>query len=64
MTGASATSSTSFIVAGETCEISTSMPSRFISRTTSSPNVESPSFTGSSVAESAQSVLVKCAKVM
>ena len=42
MTGASVTSSASPIVSGDTCERSTSMPSRFISRTTSSPNCVSP----------------------
>ena len=39
MTGASVTSSASLMVAGETWERSTSMPRRFISRTTSRPNV-------------------------
>ena len=39
ITGASATRSASSMVSGETWERSTSMPSRFISRTTSSPNV-------------------------
>ena len=33
------------------------MPSRFISRTTSTPNGDSPPTTGSSVAESAHGVL-------
>ena len=42
ITGASATSSASLIAPGETCERSTSMPSRFISRTTSSPKRVSP----------------------
>ena len=47
ITGASVTSSASLIVAGDTCERSTSMPSRFISRTTSSPNgVRPPCFAG------------------
>ncbi len=40
------------------------MPSRFISRTTSSPKGESPSHTTSSVPESAQSVLEKCVRPM
>ena len=35
MTGAVLVSSAARIVAGATCEMSTSMPSRFISRTTS-----------------------------
>jgi hypothetical protein len=42
ITGASVTFSASLIVAGDTCERSTSMPSLFISRTTSSPNAVSP----------------------
>jgi hypothetical protein len=42
MTGASVTSSASFIVSAETCEMSTSIPSRFISCTTSSPNFVRP----------------------
>src|SRR5918911_1101204 len=42
MTGASLTFSASLIVPGETCERSTSIPSRFISRTTSSPKRVSP----------------------
>ena len=53
MTGASVASRASRIVSAETCERSTSIPSRFISRTTSRPNAESPPSTGSSVAESA-----------
>jgi hypothetical protein len=64
MTGASAMSSTSCIVAGDTCEMSTSMPRRFISRTTSSPNLLSPPWRATSVAESAQSVVLKCVSVM
>ena len=38
MTGAFETRRTSSMVSAETCEMSTSMPSRFISRTTRSPN--------------------------
>jgi hypothetical protein len=40
------------------------MPNRFISRTTSSPNEESPSSFGVSVAESAQGTLRLCVRVM
>ena len=57
ITGASVTSSASRMVSADTCERSTSMPSRFISRTTSRPNGESPPSTGSSVAESAHGTL-------
>ena len=64
MTGASVTSSASFIVSAETCEMSTSIPSRFISRTTSSPNFVRPPCRGASVAESAQSLTLKCVSVM
>ena len=42
ITGASATRSASSIVSGDTWERSTSIPSRFISRTTSSPNFVRP----------------------
>src|SRR6478672_10490134 len=42
MTGASVTSRASLMVPGETCDRSTSIPSRFISRTTSRPNSVSP----------------------
>src|SRR3712207_7378253 len=55
ITGACVTSSASLIVAGETCDRSTSMPSRFISRTTSSPNDVSPPCLALSSAASAQS---------
>ena len=51
------------MVSAETCERSTSMPSRFISRTTSRPNGESPPSTGSSVAESAHGTLSLCVRV-
>lgn len=44
--GASATSSTSFVVSSEACEMSTSMPSQFISRTTSRPKSVSPPTSG------------------
>ncbi len=64
MTGASAMSSTSFIVSADTWEMSTSMPSRFISRTTSSPNFVRPPCRATSVAESAQSTVLKCVSVM
>ena len=53
ITGAADTRSASAIVAGDVWLRSTSMPSRFISRTTSSPNGESPSSFGVSVAASA-----------
>ena len=42
ITGACETRIASSIVSGDTCERSTSMPSQFISRTTSSPNGDSP----------------------
>ena len=42
MIGASLTAIASFIVSGDTCEMSTSMPSQFISRTTCSPNGDRP----------------------
>ena len=63
ITGASDRSSTCRITAGETCEMSTSMPRRFISRTTSRPKGVRPSCRGVSVAESAQSVLRPCVRV-
>ena len=56
-TGACVTSSASRMVSADTWERSTSIPSRFISRTTSRPNGESPPSTGSSVAESAHGTL-------
>ena len=62
-TGASVVSRASRIVSAETCERSTSIPSRFISRTTSRPNGESPPSTGSSVAESAHGTLSLCVRV-
>ena len=63
-TGAAAASSASCIVSAETCERSTSMPRRFISRTTSSPKGESPPCFGASVAESAQAVFLEWVIVM
>mmetsp|Transcript_56014 Transcript_56014/g.127272 ORF Transcript_56014/g.127272 Transcript_56014/m.127272 type:complete len:215 (-) Transcript_56014:430-1074(-) len=47
MTGALVQSSTAFMVASCTCEMSTTMPSRFISFTTSRPKGESPPTLGS-----------------
>ena len=64
MTGASAASSASSIVSGETWDRSTSIPSRFISLTTSRPNGDRPLLRGSSVAESAQGVLSLWVRVM
>ena len=64
MTGASETRMASSIVPGDVWLRSTSMPSRFISRTTSSPNVESPPAFGMSVPESAHGMLVLCVSVM
>ena len=64
ITGASLTRSASSMVAGETCERSTSIPSRFISRTTSSPKGVRPPWRASSVAESAQSSVFEWVSVM
>ena len=64
MTGAFVTLSAAFIVSAETCDRSTSMPSRFISRTTSSPNGVRPFAFGLSVPESAQSSVSECVSVM
>ena len=64
ITGASAASSASRMVAGDTWDRSTSMPSRCISRTTSRPNSVSPPACGSSVAESAQRTLALWVSVM
>ena len=58
MSGACETRKASAMVAGETWDMSTSMPSRFISLTTRSPNGERPSCLGVSVAASAQSRVV------
>src|SRR5207237_1409886 len=64
ITGASVASSAALIVPGETCERSTSIPSRFISWTTSRPNgVRPPCFALSSAA-SAQSSVTLCVSVM
>ncbi len=64
MTGACETRRASAIVSGETCEMSTSMPSRFISLTTRSPNGVRPSCLGASVAASAQSSVALWVSVM
>ena len=64
MTGAWLTRIASSIVSGETWLRSTSMPSQFISRTTSSPNGDRPPNFGASVAESAHGVLFVCVSVM
>ncbi len=63
-TGACVVSSASRIVSAETCERSTSIPRRFISRTTSRPNADRPWSTGSSVAESAHGTLSLWVRVM
>ena len=52
------------MVAGDTCDRSTSMPIRCISRTTSRPKSVSPPASTSSVAESAQPTLRLCVRVM
>ena len=64
ITGACVTRIASAIVSGETWLRSTSMPSQFISLTTSSPNGERPSNFGVSVAESAHGVLLVWVSVM
>ena len=64
ITGASLASSASLIVPGETCDRSTSMPSRFISRTTSRPKRVSPPCRALSAAASAQSSVTLCVSVM
>ena len=64
ITGAVDVSSASRIVVAATCERSTSMPSRFISRTTSRPKADRPPTAGSSVAESAQAMLSLWVSVM
>ena len=65
ITGAFDTASASRIVSAEVCDRSTSMPRRFISRTTCSPNGDRPlNFGVSGIAESAQSVCVLCVSVM
>ena len=64
MTGAVLIASTSSNVASETCEMSTIMPRRFISRTTSRPKSLRPALLGVSVDESAQSTFTLCVSVM
>ncbi len=64
ITGASATSRASCMVAGDVCDRSTSMPSQFISRITSSPNRVRPPCNASPVPESAQSIVVPWVSVM
>lgn len=64
ITGAVEVSSASRIVVAATCERSTSMPSRFISRTTSRPKADRPPTPGSSVAESAHALLSLWVSVM
>ncbi len=64
ITGAAETARASRIVVAATCERSTSMPMRFISRTTSRPKSLRPPWRGSSVAESAQSIVSLCVSVM
>ena len=64
ITGACDTRIASSIVSGETWLRSTSIPSQFISLTTSSPNGERPPNFGVSVAESAHGVLLVCVSVM
>lgn len=64
ITGATDVASASRMVVAATWERSTSIPTRFISRTTSRPNSDRPPTRGESVAESAQSVLSLCVSVM
>lgn len=64
ITGATEVSSASRMVVAATCDRSTSMPSRFISRTTSRPKADRPPTTGTSVAESAQAMLSLWVSVM
>ena len=64
ITGAVEVSSASRMVFAATCERSTSMPLRFISRTTSWPKAVSPPTPGSSVAESAHAMLSLWVRVM
>ena len=63
MTGAFVTSSVSKNVLSATCEMSTIIPSRFSSRTTSLPNGVRPSCAGLSPDESAHGVLSECVSV-
>lgn len=62
-TGARVVSSASKNVLSETCEMSTIIPRRFSSRTTSLPNDVRPSWAGASPDESAHCVLRECVKV-
>lgn len=64
ITGAVEVSSASRIVVAATWERSTSMPVRFISRTTSWPKGDRPPTPGSSVAESAHAMLSLWVSVM
>ena len=64
ITGAAETRSASSIVSGETWLRSTSIPSQFISRTTSSPKRVSPPCTGACAAESAHGVWLLWVRVM
>jgi hypothetical protein len=64
MTGDSVTSSASLMVPGDTCDKSTSMPRRFISRTTSLPNSVRPPWRALSSAASAQSSVTLWVRVM
>ena len=64
MTGDSVTSRASLITPGDTCDRSTIMPIRFISRTTSRPNAVSPPWAGLSSAASAQSSVTLWVSVM
>ena len=64
MTGDSATFSASLMTPGETWLRSTSIPSRFISRTTSRPNGVSPPWAAESRAASAQARVTLWVSVM
>jgi hypothetical protein len=64
ITGAAETRMASLMVPGDTCDRSTSIPSRFISRTTSSPNFVRPPCRAESVAASAQSMVLVWVSVM
>jgi hypothetical protein len=64
ITGASDTRMASSMVSSETWLRSTIIPSRFISRTTASPNGDSPPHFGASVALSAQVVVREWVRVM
>ena len=64
ITGAADASRAACMVAVETCDRSTSMPSRFISATTERPKSDRPPVSATSVAESAQPTLELCVSVM